>query len=251
MFLTTTLKSKPYKKEFAKEKEPLLCITFDDGNQSDVDIAYPYLKSKGLTATFVVVTSFIGNPNPIGGVYPREENQWQLYKQAIADGFELGCHTHTHRSLTEITLEEVHQEMQNVNQAFIAQGLNPPKHHAFPRALWNEDIVDVILQYRETVMRTGAGYIDYDTTAINRFPRVMPSEINNMDRFINGKKIVDNIIKNGTIGITVQHRISDDGVGGSRTDLWKEWVDYVAESGVRTVTMDEMYQILKDYKGVI
>ena len=40
-------------------------ITFDDGNASDIDIALPELRARGLTATFFLLTSRLGQPGSL------------------------------------------------------------------------------------------------------------------------------------------------------------------------------------------
>lgn len=46
----------------AAAQGPAIGITFDDGNQSDIDIALPALQAAGLTAAFFIPTDRIGAP---------------------------------------------------------------------------------------------------------------------------------------------------------------------------------------------
>ncbi len=75
-------------------------ITFDDGNVSDVEIALPALRDRGLTATFFVVAGRIGIPGFL------DERGIRAITEA---GMTIGCHGMLHRrwrSLDERRLRE-------------------------------------------------------------------------------------------------------------------------------------------------
>jgi peptidoglycan/xylan/chitin deacetylase (PgdA/CDA1 family) len=64
-------------------------ITFDDGNASDLEIALPALRERGLTATFFVVAGRLDIPRFLDEAGVRE---------LAAAGMEIGCHGMRHRA---------------------------------------------------------------------------------------------------------------------------------------------------------
>jgi len=77
-------------------------LTFDDGNQSDVLSALPVLNSHGFTATFYITTAWIGEPG-----FLTSENIRTLFDS----GMEIGSHGHTHRYFSDLSHEELREEI--------------------------------------------------------------------------------------------------------------------------------------------
>lgn len=66
-------------------------ITFDDGWRSVYDIAWPILKKYGYPATLFVYTDLI--------VGSREMLSWEQVRELSRNGFDIQCHSKTHRHL--------------------------------------------------------------------------------------------------------------------------------------------------------
>jgi len=76
-------------------------LTFDDGNASDVRLALPALRERGLTATFFVVAGRVGEPEflDIADVI------------ALRDaGMTVGCHGMRHRPWRHLDADALHEE---------------------------------------------------------------------------------------------------------------------------------------------
>jgi peptidoglycan/xylan/chitin deacetylase (PgdA/CDA1 family) len=70
-----------------------VAITFDDGCETDALYAAPRLRELGFSATFFVVTTWVGRPGYL--------SQRQLHE--LRDGgFELGAHSRSHSFLTDL-----------------------------------------------------------------------------------------------------------------------------------------------------
>lgn len=67
---------------------PDVLITFDDGNESDLTVAAPLLRERGLTAKFFVIAARIGTAGSLSAGDLRE---------LVAQGMSVGTHGYAHR----------------------------------------------------------------------------------------------------------------------------------------------------------
>ena len=67
-------------------------LTFDDGYRDTYENAYPLLKSRGMVATFFVVTDFIDEGRP-------EYLTWDMAREMLAGGMKIESHGRNHVSL--------------------------------------------------------------------------------------------------------------------------------------------------------
>ncbi len=68
-------------------------ITFDDGYLDNYENAFPLLRSFGMTASFFVISSLIGQANRLSAAHMRE---------MVKAGMHIGSHTVSHRALGEL-----------------------------------------------------------------------------------------------------------------------------------------------------
>ena len=79
-----------------------VAITFDDGTAGHALHALPELAARGMTATFFVVTGWVGRPGYA---------TWEQLRAMRSAGMEIGSHTRSHPFLSELTAEELEQEL--------------------------------------------------------------------------------------------------------------------------------------------
>lgn len=79
-----------------------VCITFDDGNASDVECALPALRDRGLQATFFVVAGRLGSP----GFLDRD-----ALHELVAAGMAVGCHGMSHRAWRGLDAAALDEEL--------------------------------------------------------------------------------------------------------------------------------------------
>jgi peptidoglycan/xylan/chitin deacetylase (PgdA/CDA1 family) len=79
-----------------------VCITFDDGCETDLIAAAPLLREFGFNATFYLTAGFLGTPGYLSAGQVRELD---------AQGFEIGCHSMTHPYLSDLTDPELKREI--------------------------------------------------------------------------------------------------------------------------------------------
>jgi peptidoglycan/xylan/chitin deacetylase (PgdA/CDA1 family) len=123
-------------------------LTFDDGNLSDFEIAYPALKELNFTAAFFPVVNTIGNTGCV---------TWRQLREIASDNFTVGSHGLSHSALTKLPRSEQRHELQ-CSKAIIEQTLRKAvRHFALPYGWYNEAIVQLARE---------AGYKSLMTTAL-------------------------------------------------------------------------------------
>jgi len=70
-----------------------VCLTFDDGKQSDLRLAVPILREAGAEATFFIIPGWLDTRNILAASQVRE---------LVACGMEVGSHSLTHPFMTEL-----------------------------------------------------------------------------------------------------------------------------------------------------
>ena len=81
---------------------PGVCLTFDDGCETDLIAAAPVLRENGFHATFYLTAGFVGAPGYLEAGQVRELD---------AQGFEIGCHSMTHAYLSDLPEAELRREV--------------------------------------------------------------------------------------------------------------------------------------------
>jgi peptidoglycan/xylan/chitin deacetylase (PgdA/CDA1 family) len=114
-----------------------LAITFDDSNSSDLSIAAPQLLSRGLRATFFVLTGRIGQRGSLNAFEIRE---------LIRAGMRIGSHGVDHRDWTQLTCAELWHDLVASKRSLFEICGHPIESAAIPfgrynaaalRALWS------------------------------------------------------------------------------------------------------------------
>ncbi len=114
---------------------PLISITVDDGNSSDINYFLPKLQTTAMPATFFVVSSYLGTPNHTTAA------QVVQLKNA---GMEIGAHTVTHPDLA--TLSVAAQQTEIVNSKTTLQNVTgvPIVSFAAPYGHYTSQTLDII-----------------------------------------------------------------------------------------------------------
>jgi peptidoglycan/xylan/chitin deacetylase (PgdA/CDA1 family) len=83
-------------------REASVCITFDDGCETDLTSAAPVLREFGFRATFYLTAGFLGTPGYQSADQVRDLD---------ALGFEIGCHSMTHPYRSDLSDAELGREI--------------------------------------------------------------------------------------------------------------------------------------------
>jgi len=108
-------------------------LTFDDGERSVLTEALPRLARRGWVGALFVTTSWLGRP---GYLAPAE---LKVFRRA---GWVVGSHGDTHRFLSTLAPDELHEELAR-SRARLAKLLgDPPSHISFPGGRTSPRVVD-------------------------------------------------------------------------------------------------------------
>lgn len=126
-----------------------VALTFDDGYVDAATEALPLLQRFGFTATFYIVTDFVGRPGYM---------TWDDIRNLQANGMEIGSHTLSHPDLTYYDPEVVYDEIV-LSRVIIQRKLGAPVHSfCYPLGRYDES-------YMPELVRE-AGY----TNAVTTYP---------------------------------------------------------------------------------
>jgi peptidoglycan/xylan/chitin deacetylase (PgdA/CDA1 family) len=100
-------------------QQAAVCITFDDGCETDLVAAAPVLHEFGFHATFYITSGFLGTPGYLNADHVRELD---------SQGFEIGCHSMTHPYLSDLPEAELKREIVDAKLQ-IEQILSHPIEH--------------------------------------------------------------------------------------------------------------------------
>jgi len=132
------------KNEYAR-----VCITFDDGCETDFTIAAPMLEEKNFNATFYVVAGFVGRERG----YLSESQVRELSDL----GFEIGSHSLTHAFLSNLSDEELRREVFESKKRLEQLTGRAVEHLSCPGGRWNRRVADAVRE---------AGYVSMSTSEI-------------------------------------------------------------------------------------
>lgn len=149
-------------------------ITFDDGAASDLTVAVPILKEFGFSATFYLTSGLLGKKGFLGGDQAQE-----LARQ----GFEIGCHSRSHRSLQHLGESGLEEEIIRAKEELEAIVGIPVEHYSCPGGFWSPLAAEVAKRAGFKSMATsriGRNSFRTDHYRLARIP-IMRGE--NRDRF--------------------------------------------------------------------
>jgi len=103
--------------------EPSVCITFDDGCETDLIAAAPVLREFSFNATFYLTAGFVGTPGYLNSSQVRDLD---------AQGFQIGCHSMTHPYLSDLTEPELRREVVDAKLQIETIVGHPIEHFSCP-----------------------------------------------------------------------------------------------------------------------
>lgn len=132
-----------------------VCITFDDGCETDLLSGAPVLKEFGFGATFYITVGFVGKPGYLSEVQVRNLS---------ALGFEIGCHSLTHPYLTDLDNFHLHEETAGAKDRLEQIAGVPVQHFSCPGGRWNRPVVEAVKAANFQTMATSCTGVNFAHT---------------------------------------------------------------------------------------
>jgi len=114
-----------------------VCITFDDGCETDLIAAAPVLREFGFNATFFLTSGFLGTPGYLTAEQVRELD---------AQGFQIGCHSMTHPYLSDLTEPELKREIVDAKLQIEQILGHPIEHFSCPGGRYSQRTLQIARQ---------------------------------------------------------------------------------------------------------
>ncbi len=153
-------------KDNYKQNQGCLTFTLDDGLASQYITAYPLLKENNFSATFFIIANITKDLDDLNRSFM---NKAQV-KELIENNFEIGSHTLTHSSLTELNEEQVEREIKLSKE--LLENLYNIKINsfAFPYTHYNKRILTIAEKYYKNIRiaKNEKQYLLMDIFALKR-----------------------------------------------------------------------------------
>lgn len=139
-----------------------LTFTFDDGVRSHYDYVYPFMKERGVTATFFIPgVRTMWEKNQAGHRENEGEDkvetglEWDEILEMDQAGFEIGNHTMIHKSFLRCTPDQAREQVEDLDSEFSQRGIRPASTFCYPAFDFTPPTIDVIRQLGFTFARVG------------------------------------------------------------------------------------------------
>jgi peptidoglycan/xylan/chitin deacetylase (PgdA/CDA1 family) len=108
----------------SNKNNKFVVLTFDDGFKNQYTNAKPILDAYGYKASFGIICEDVGKADRMS---------WEEINELEEEGHDIGSHTITHRSMTEIPPEEMMWEVSGSKQCLINNGIEDVNYFSYPK----------------------------------------------------------------------------------------------------------------------
>lgn len=139
-----------------------VCVTFDDGCETDLLSAAPLLKELGFSATSYITVGFLGQSGYLSHAQVRSLSTL---------GVEIGCHSLTHPYLPDVDDAQLHEETAQAKDRLEQIAGGPVEHFSCPGGRWDRRVVAAVKSARFRTMatsRTGMNFAGTDPFGLGR-----------------------------------------------------------------------------------
>ncbi len=149
--------------------ENTIGISVDDADKSFFEIGWPYFKKYNIPVTLFVTTGTIARNN-------KSYLNWDQIRNLKKEGVTIGAHSHTHAHMPDIKISDVKKEIEISNKIFLRELGAIPTLFAFPYGETNNDIIDLIKEYKFKVAFGQHSGVINETSNMYYLPRFSLNE---------------------------------------------------------------------------
>ena len=132
-----------------------VCITFDDGCETDLISAAPVLRDLGFGATSYITVEFLGKPGYLSQAQVRALH---------ATGIEIGCHSLTHPYLTDVDDGKLREETAGAKERLEQIAGVRVDHFSCPGGRWDARVALAVKQANYRTLATSRAGLNFSTT---------------------------------------------------------------------------------------
>ena len=151
-----------------------VCVTFDDGCETDLLAAAPILKEFGFGATFYITVGFLGKPGYLSEAQVRDLS---------ALGFEIGCHSLTHPYLPDIDDHRLHDETAGAKDRLEQIIGGRVEHFSCPGGRWDRRVAEAVKAAKFRTMATSRTGMNFASTNPLRLTRIAVLNGTSVEKF--------------------------------------------------------------------
>jgi peptidoglycan/xylan/chitin deacetylase (PgdA/CDA1 family) len=189
--------------------KPSICVTFDDGCETDLIAAAPVLREFDFNATFYLTAGFLGTPGYLNAGQVRDLD---------AQGFQIGCHSMTHPYLCDLPERELKREVADAKLQIEAIVGHTIEHFSCPGGRYDE---------RTLLMARQAGFV---TVANSQFYANAPGT---------------SLYELGRVAMLRDLTLAEFGETCHGQGLWKKRLQHEARRGAQRVLGNRAYDNLR------
>lgn len=168
-----------------------VCITFDDGCETDLLCASPALQEFGFGATFYITLGFLGRPGYLSEAQVRELH---------GVGFEIGCHSRTHPYLTDVDEQRLQDETTGAKRGLEQIVGVEVEHFSCPGGRWDRRVLEAVKRAGFRTMatsRTGINDRSTDPYELTRLAVLCEMSVEQVTRMSRGEGLFQTRAKEG------------------------------------------------------
>ena len=144
-------------------------ISVDDADKSFFFTAWPKFKEKGFPVTLFVNTSTISDNN-------KNYLSWDQIRQLKREGVTIGAHSHFHKHMPEMSIDEIKQEIETGNKIFLKEIGETPNLFAYPYGEGDTRIINILKTYKYKVAFGQHSGVINETSNLYYLPRFSLNE---------------------------------------------------------------------------
>jgi peptidoglycan/xylan/chitin deacetylase (PgdA/CDA1 family) len=202
-----------------KNNEKLVAITFDDGCETDLQIAAPILKEHYFGATFYVIAGLVGQPGYLSILQLRELNE---------SGFEIGSHSMTHSYLRSLDTAQLRSEIFDSKDRLQQLIETSVDHFSCPGGRWQSRVAELAKEAGYLSVATsevGLNFVETDSYRLKRLAVYRATSKTTFSRMCRGEGLAMSRLKNlildkakDVLGDSTYDRIRSGMLGAAKQD---------------------------------